>query len=79
MRRILTAKEFLLKEQYSSSRSLEEILIDFANQHVRRALKIASMNCKIVMKPDMDFHYEDYVEGVDVRSILESYPKELIK
>lgn len=53
--------------------------IEFARYHVEQALKLASDNAIVKMKEGMEFYYEDYVEGVDKDSILNSYPAENIK
>lgn len=56
-----------------------EVAVEFARYHVEQALKSASDNASVKMKEGMEFYYEDYVEGVDKDSILNSYPSENIK
>lgn len=53
--------------------------IEFAKMHVKAALAAACEKATVDMKEDMDFYYEDYIEGVNKSSILNSYPLESIK
>ncbi|MFZ2486955.1 MAG: hypothetical protein WAZ19_02440 [Anaerolineae bacterium] len=52
---------------------IQKYAVEFARLKVQEALETAADKAFVVMKEDMDFYYEDYVEGVDKNSILNSY------
>ena len=70
-----TAEEFFRKFKHTHSPvNYHLALIEFAKLHVKAALAAASEKATVDMKEDMDFYYEDYIEGVNKLSILNSYP-----
>lgn len=67
----MTAEEFLLEN--IGYEDVVDLMVEFARLKVQEALETAADKAFVVMKEDMDFYYEDYVEGVDKNSILNSY------
>lgn len=74
----MTAEEFFIKLGFMPSHhklghDTKTAMVEFAKLKVQEALETAADKAFVVMKEDMDFYYEDYVEGVDKNSILNSY------
>lgn len=77
--KIPTAKDFLEARHIEGSEKRCAALIEFAKLHVQAALESAYSKAQVTMKQGLDYYYEDYVEGVDKNSILNSYPETFIK
>lgn len=75
----LNNEEILDGDVHDTIEKVTEAMISFAQYHVKEALKAALNDVRIVMKPDMEYWYEDYVEGINEQSILNAYPSENIK
>lgn len=82
--KIVTAKKFAEKHSFERNNGgtaihtedAEEILIEFAKLHVTQALKAASQNADAYNKPKFE---GDINPVVDLDSILNAYPLDLIK
>lgn len=70
MTKLKSAEEYWKELPYASWETIEPMLKQIQIDVIQATVEMCAEEAKIIMKPHMDYYYEDYVEGIDKQSIL---------